>query len=80
MPEDISAELYTLATNLYGTTADLGFVTRHADKEQHADEIRTLLRQQCGLVQDPVSGVWMQLLPGPARFENVTSNLEATDG
>ena len=67
--EDFTQELFTIATNLYGTTADLGFVTRGA--KQHADEIRALLRTECGLVQDPITGMWMRLMVGHIKMEDL---------
>jgi len=64
---DLMPELSSLATNLYGTTADLNFVTRVAGRESYEPEMRVLLRSEFGLVQDPISGTWMQLLDGKVR-------------
>jgi hypothetical protein len=76
--EDIQQELMTLATTLYGTDADLNFVTRMTGKEEHTEEMRALLRNECGLVQEPITGVWIQLLPGPAKLHDL--NKGESDG
>lgn len=69
--EQMQQLLYTVATKLYGTTADLNFVTKMVGQTGHEEDIRRLLRSQMGLVQDPVSGTWMQLMAGPLRDKDL---------
>ena len=75
--EDVTQELAALAATLYGSKADLGFVTRMTGKTEEADEIRTLLKTQFGLVQDPMTETWMQLLPGRLKMTDLNGE---TDG
>lgn len=63
--------LYTVASKLYGSTADLNFVTKMVGQTGHEEDIRKLLRSQYGLVQDPISGTWMQLMSGPLRDKDL---------
>lgn len=67
---ELMPELSSLAMSLYGTDADLSFVTRVAGREAYEPDMRSLLRSEFGLVQDPVSGMWVQLLDGAVRVDH----------
>ena len=60
--EGINPSLLTLATSLYGSRTDLERVSNVMGEPGEVGDIRRLLRSQCNLVQDPISGMWMQLV------------------
>jgi len=53
------ADLREMADTLYGSDHDLWTLTRLPDRHPQARTTRRLLRCWFGLVQDPISGVWL---------------------
>lgn len=53
------ADLRDIADRLYGTEADLWTLTRLPDRHPKSAATRRLLQCWFGLVQEPITGVWL---------------------
>lgn len=73
-------KLWNWASHLYGSDADLWTVIRRPETKPHSVDVRSLLRRECGIAQDPVTGVWFSLVRGSDLAEIAWPSLLSESG